>query len=138
VEVSELPFNRIVGLRRAADSHVLELPEGEWTLNHLGTVHASAQFSLAEATSGQFLADEFPGWAQGALVVVRTFSGKFRSPARGTLGGAASVGLEDRERFEAELARRGRAILPISVEVRDAEGSVTLQALFEWFVQLPR
>jgi acyl-coenzyme A thioesterase PaaI-like protein len=138
MEVSELPFNRIVGLRRAADPHVLELPESEGSLNHLGTVHASAQFSLAEATSGQFLADQFPELIQGALVVVRTFSGKFRSPARGTLAGKASVGVEDRERFEADLQRRGRATLPISVEVADVEGSVTLQSVFDWFVQLPR
>lgn len=136
MDVTSLPFNRSIGLQRDAQS--LRLPESPDSLNHLGTVHASAQFSLAEATSGQFLVDQFPELANGALAVVRTFSGKFRSPARGTLVGKASVGSEERERFEAELERRGRATLPISVEVTDAGGKVTLQALFEWFVQLPR
>lgn len=136
MDVTSLPFNRSIGLTR--EDECLSLPESPESLNHLGTVHASAQFSLAEATSGQFLADHFPELTEGALAVVRTFSGKFRSPARGTLGGKASVGSEDRERFEGELQRRGRATLPISVEVTDAEGAVTLQAVFDWFVQLPK
>src|SRR5438552_570394 len=54
--VTELPFNSFLGLQKAAEpSQLLRLPPGGQYLNHLGTVHASAQLALAEASSGEFL-----------------------------------------------------------------------------------
>ena len=50
--VTELPFNRFLGIEVAADpSQLLRLPAGGQYLNHLSTVHASAQLALAEASS---------------------------------------------------------------------------------------
>ena len=54
--VIELPFNQHVGLQIADDpAKALQLPSGTQYLNHLSTVHASAQLALAEASSGEFL-----------------------------------------------------------------------------------
>jgi len=53
MNVAAIPFNRFLGLR--ADGVSLTLPADPNYQNHLGTVHAGAQFALAEAASGQWL-----------------------------------------------------------------------------------
>jgi acyl-coenzyme A thioesterase PaaI-like protein len=51
--VIELPFNQHVGLQIADDpAKLLQLPAGPQYLNHLGTVHASAQLALASSCCG--------------------------------------------------------------------------------------
>ena len=83
VSVTELPFNSLLGIQIATDSaHLLELPAGGQYLNHLGTVHASAQLALAEASSGEFLLRHFRS-TEGILPVVRRLEAKFRKPANG-------------------------------------------------------
>src|SRR5260370_42466796 len=53
VSVTELPFNSFLGIQISTEpSQLLRLPSGERYLNHLCTVHASAQLALAEASSG--------------------------------------------------------------------------------------
>jgi len=51
----EIPFNKFVGISRSEsqENGLLELKDDENLKNHLGTVHASAQFALAEACSGE-------------------------------------------------------------------------------------
>ena len=56
MDVISLPFNAHVGLARSETKGcLLELAPRAEHLNHLGTVHASALYALAEATSGEFL-----------------------------------------------------------------------------------
>jgi hypothetical protein len=80
VSVTELPFNSLLGIQIATDSaHLLELPAGGQYLNHLGTVHASAQLALAEASSGEFLLRHF-GSAQGSFQSYVDSKQSFASP----------------------------------------------------------
>jgi acyl-coenzyme A thioesterase PaaI-like protein len=48
----DLVLNRFIGIRGApaGSEHVLEMPLAAAVVNHLGTVHAAAQFALAETT----------------------------------------------------------------------------------------
>ncbi len=65
--VVELPFNSFLGIQIATEpSQLLRLRSGKQYLNHLGTVHASAQLALAEASSGEFLLRHF-GSADGTV-----------------------------------------------------------------------
>jgi hypothetical protein len=85
VSVTELPFNSLLGIQIATDSaHLLKLPAGGQYLNHLGTVHASAQLALAEASSGEFLLRHFRS-TEGIVPVVRRLEAKFRKPANGVV-----------------------------------------------------
>jgi acyl-coenzyme A thioesterase PaaI-like protein len=89
--VTELPFNSFLGIQNASDpSQLLRLPSGEQYLNHLGSVHASAQLALAEATSGEFLLRHF-GTADGIIPVVRRLEAKFLKPAKGSITSTASA-----------------------------------------------
>lgn len=132
--VTELPFNRFLGLESATDpAHLLRLPSGPQYLNHLGTVHASAQLALAEATSGEFLLRAFsPG--SGVIPVVRRLESKFRKPAHGSLTSTVTTPPEALDQLRADLAAKGRAIISITVELHDESGTHTLSATVEWFL----
>jgi thioesterase domain-containing protein len=136
MDVSAIPFNRFLGLR--AGEAALALPEDPKYLNHLGTVHAGAQFSLAEAASGQWLLDRFGEAAADYVAVVRRADVKFRRPAAGELTAQAGAPPEEAERFLEMLTQRGRAAIEVRVQVLGEDGSATLESVFEWFAQRAR
>jgi len=133
--VTELPFNSLLGIRRAGDSaHLLELPSGGQYLNHLCPVHAGAQLALAEASSGEFLLRHF-GSADDLFPVVRRVEAKFRKPANGSIVSTASAVPDALARLDAELSSKKRSLISIIVEIYDELGAHTLSAEFEWFIQ---
>lgn len=132
--VTELPFNRFLGLESATDTaHLLRLPSSPQYLNHLGTVHASAQLALAEATSGEFLLRAF-GPDSGVIPVVRRLESKFRKPARGALTSTVTTPPEALDQLRADLAAKGRATISITVELQDDSATHNLSATVEWFI----
>ncbi|MCD6050222.1 MAG: thioesterase [Verrucomicrobia bacterium] len=132
--VTELPFNRFLGLQLAATSdRVLQLPAGGQYLNHLGTVHASAQLALAEATSGEFLLRAL-GSTVGVVPVVRRLEAKFRKPANGILTSTVTTPPEALAALRADLAAKGRTLISVTVELHDESGAHTLSATVEWFI----
>jgi acyl-coenzyme A thioesterase PaaI-like protein len=133
--VTELPFNSFLGIQPASHPpQVLRLPSGDRYLNHLGTVHASAQLALAEASSGEFLLRHF-GSTDGIIPVVRRLEAKFRKAANGTVTSTASAPPESLTQLDAELASKGRSLISITVELHDESGAHTLSATVEWFIQ---
>jgi Domain of unknown function (DUF4442) len=154
MHVTDLAINRAMGIQLAppGSDHILELPESPAALllNHVGTVHASVQFALAEAASGEFLLRQLgeSGLSEGeqeqVFAVLRTSTVKFRKPAPLGFGKLrASARFEDTPRtsptdaahVSAALASRGRALVAILVEVADAQGVVTMTGQFDWFLQ---
>ena len=87
MDVSKLPFNQLIGLVPAdpPTGALLELPADRRMGNHLGTVHASAIFGLAEAASGQFLANLLSTRKEKLLPVLRRSQMKYRRPGEGVL-----------------------------------------------------
>jgi len=47
----------------------------------------------------------------------------------------SSVKAEDVEKFKMQFEKKGRALLQISVEIRDINDTLTSEARFLWFVQ---
>ena len=80
--ITEVPFNRFLGIRKADGDpeYLLQLDDSPHYQNHLGTVHASVQLALAEASSGERLLQQFPDLAAGVLSVVRRVEAKFKNP----------------------------------------------------------
>ncbi|MBA3881805.1 MAG: YiiD C-terminal domain-containing protein [Chthoniobacterales bacterium] len=133
--VTELPFNAFLGIQAGSGpSELLRLPAGAHYLNHLGTVHASAQLALAEASSGECLLRSL-GSADQVIAVVRRIEAKFRRPANGAITSTASLAADSLERLTEELARKGRSIVAITVDLHDDSGAHTLSAEVEWFIQ---
>jgi len=132
--VTELPFNRFLGIEPAAEpGQLLRLPAGGQYLNHLGTVHASAQLALAEASSGEFLLRAL-GSTAGIMPVVRRVEAKFRKPAHGAIASSVTTGEETLSQLRADLAAKGRALIAVAVELHDESGAHTLSAAVEWFI----
>lgn len=137
MHVPDLAINKAMGMQFVADAsaHILELPEAPLLLNHLGTIHASVQFALAEACSGEFLLRQLGVAENGVLAVLRTSEVKFRKPARGTLRAAARFAEGAAETPAAELQSRGRVLVSVLVEVSDTQGVVTMSGQYTWFLQ---
>jgi acyl-coenzyme A thioesterase PaaI-like protein len=135
VDVTQLPFNRLVGLEPAGagSEFLVSLPAGAQYGNHLGTVHASALLAVAEAGSGAFLLQRLGG-AAGFVPVVRRLDAKFRKPATGRVSARAVVGDDEVARWSSELAGRGRVSAAVPVEVVDGAGVIVLSATVEWFI----
>lgn len=135
MDVTSLPFNQLIGLELAdpESDFLVSLPDDPKYTNHLGTVHASALFAVAEAGSGVFLLRRLGG-GEGLVAVVRRVEGKYRKPAEGRVSARASVAADEVSRWSAELVSRGRVLAPVSIEVVDAGGKVVLSAAVEWFI----
>lgn len=151
--VTDLAINRALGMQLApaGSDHIVTLPaspagSGSLLLNHVGTIHASVQFALAEAASGELLLQHLGarggrGRLDQVFAVLRTSSVKFRKPATphegGELRAAARFADADAETLSAELESRGRALVAIIVEVTDTQGLgvVTMTGQFDWFLQ---
>lgn len=134
MQITELPFNKLIGLELAGSQHndMVTLPAGDQYLNHVGTVHASALLAVAEAGSGELLIRLFKHRSD-VLPVLRNLEAKFRKPAKGRVTSRCEVPVETVAAWEAELDKRGRALMQIPVEVIDAEGVPVLSAVAEWF-----
>lgn len=135
MDVTQLPFNKLIGIRHSADpEYLLMLDDNQDYHNHLGTVHASAEFALAEATSGHFLFHEF-GEFERIIPVVRKSEIRFRKPAKGQVFSKAHLAPTTiKEEVEQMLADRRRVSLPVEVSLFDETYTVIMKAVFEWVI----
>ncbi len=133
---TDLALNQAMGMRLAPAGapHLLELPMIPLLINHVGTMHAAAQFALAEAASAECLLREFPALAGVVLPVVRGVTLKYRKPAIGDLFAFAKVDDHTRQNLTPELATRRTARATVNVELKDAAGTLTFSGQFEWFI----
>ena len=135
MKIKSIPFNQLIGLTPAEPPRILTLDQSDRLTNHLGTVHASAQLALAEATSGQVLINRFGESTDETLVVVRRVEAKFRAPLLGRVVSRTSISDDALRVFSEKLNSRGRASVSIPVEVLDEHENVGLVATIEWFSQ---
>ena len=115
-------------------AHLLEMPFTAPLQNHLGTMHAAAQFALAEAASAECLQRHFGGAAGQVFAVVRGVEMKYRKPATSDLLAFGAPDENTRANLVAELAERGRFGAVILVDLKDRAGTLTLHARFDWFI----
>ena len=136
----ELAYNRALGLRDApaGAEHLLELPFTPPLHNHLGTMHAAAQFSLAEAASAECLQRRFGAAAGQVFAVVRGVEVKYRRPATDDLLAYGRPDDTTGKNLLAELTEHGRTNAVILIDLKDRAGTLTFHGKFEWFIsQVP-
>ncbi len=134
MNVIEIPFVKKVGITQSSKGE-LKLPFTNETHNHLQTMHASAQFTLAETASGEYLQTLFPELVGKVIPVLRDASVKFKKPAVKTIIAYPSISDESLEKFNSQFAKKGRASIAVDVEVKDIDNTVTCIATYNWFVQ---
>jgi len=129
-----VPLVSHLGIERE-DETTLKLACHSNVQNHIGTIHAAAQFALAETQSGDYLSALFPQYQGQFLPLLRSSSVKYRNPASSEIYAKAIAKEADLEKFEAQFLKKGRATISVEVKVRDKEEVVTMQGEFNWFVQ---
>jgi acyl-coenzyme A thioesterase PaaI-like protein len=138
MDVTKLPFNEFIGLRFSDDiDYLLMLDDKSEYRNHLDTIHASAQFALAEATSGHFLLNEFSELTN-VIPVVRKVEVKYKKPITGKIFSKAKFqNIEKSEAIET-LNQKGRILLNVEVSLFDIERNLVMQSVFEWFIMVQK
>ena len=134
MNVIEIPFVKKVGITKTTNNE-LKLAFCEDNHNHLETMHASAQFTLAETASGEFLQSLFPELVGKVIPVLRDATIKFKKPAVRNIIAYPSISEEVREKFDTQFSKKGRASIAVDVDIKDIEDTVTCVATYNWFVQ---
>ena len=133
MDVLNIPFNRLIGLEISDDPEYLMMLQAKRVYeNHLQTVHASALFALAEASSGLCLLREFSE-LKNVVPIVRNVEVKYKKPSQGMIRSKVSLTVDKATVLET-LKTKHRALIPVQVSLFDANSVLIMQAAFEWFV----
>jgi acyl-coenzyme A thioesterase PaaI-like protein len=133
LKATDIPFVKHIGIEEKNSE--LSLNFNENILNHIKTIHASAQFTLAETQSGIQLQSLFPKLEGKVIPVLRDAQIKYKKPAQEKIIAFASADEEAIEKFKEQFDKKGRGSLQIEVIIKDINNVVTCQAAFTWFIQ---
>ena len=137
MKTEEVPFNRFLGIRPSARTgYILELADKDYLLNHLGTLHAGALFSLAEATSGEFLLRQFHHSELDVIPVVRKAEIKYSRSAESPVYSTADFTENSVDEIHAGLKERGKVLVEVRVELYDETNERIAVSGIQWFLAL--
>ncbi len=102
--------------------------------NHIGTVHAGALFTLAEAASGAAMAGIFAEQIHVIRSVVSDAHIKYIKPSRGVVTATGKPSLPVGA-IQAELAATARVVFDIQVEIEDESGANVATFVATWNVK---
>ena len=134
MDVTHIPFAKHVGIEYK-DESTLKLEPTEAVQNHIQSIHASAQFTLAETQTGLHLQLAFPELVGKVVGLLRGANVKYKNPAKTSIYAVASIEEDRKEKFLTKIERKGRAGIVVQVEVLDEEDVLTMQGEFSWFIQ---
>lgn len=136
MKATDLALNQLLGIvaAPAGADHLLEMPFTPKLHNHLGTMHAAAQFALAEAASAECLQRHFGAAVGAVFAAVRGVEVKYRKPATADLLAFGTPAENTLALLVPELTARGRFSAVILIDLRDRTGTLTLHAKFDWFI----
>jgi len=134
MEIAQIPFVKHVGIKQR-EEHLYLHPTAT-LLNHIGTLHAGAIYTLAETVSGMVLMRYFPELESKVTALLRNSDIRYKSPAKTTLYTTAKIDKTEAETFLQRLEKRGRASVNVHVVVKDKENDiVVMEGIFGWFAQ---
>ena len=134
MEVTKIPFIEKMGIKQDQEGNLV-LDFDESVQNHVQTIHASAQFALAETASGEILQTLFPELVGKVIPILRDAQIKFKKPAQKSITTQASVDDLSISKFRDQFERKGRSSISVNVEVIDQDDVITTVGVFKWFVQ---
>jgi len=132
----DIKFSKLLGVSRQPGGSLMQISMGDHVQNHVGSMHASAQFALAEIGSGDFLRQQFPALADKAHAVVRRAEIKYSKQVTTDLFAHPYIEREDVGKFEKILESKGQAILPVHVKLKTETGELVTHAVYYWYIAL--
>jgi len=133
MRAQDIAFVNLVGIEQRENSVLLAYKKD--VLNHIDSIHASAQFTLAETQSGLHLQELFPELLGNVVPLLRESKIKYKKPALKNIVAKASCSSQNITKFREQFAKKGRATLSLNVDVKDEDGVLCAIAEFVWFVQ---
>ncbi|WP_309570718.1 DUF4442 domain-containing protein [Deinococcus sp.] len=133
-----IPMNATVGVR-IMDVGIGwatgECPDTAPYRNHLGTIHAGAQFLLAEAVSGAAFAGAFAAQMAQAVPLIERLETHYVGRAKGDITARAEIDPDSVAGAHAAYAADGKARLIMNVTVQDAENKDVMRAVAHWYLR---
>lgn len=132
-----VPFARHAGVRLtlvASGEARAELDETAASVNHIGSQHAGALFTLGETASGAAMAGLFADRLLAIRPLATQATIAYRKVARGTIVAAARVA-GDGAALRETLGRDGRVRFDVDVALIDAAGKEVAAMKVEWDVR---
>jgi len=130
LNIAELPFNQHIGIEKSDTGVVLrKRPE---LLNHVGSIHATAIYGLAEAASGDWIIANLMPQFPDALALARQGNIRYKRPADNDCTAEVEVGAEAVAACVTDLKEKGRTTLSVPIRIL-CNGKVAATAEFEWW-----
>ena len=114
---------------------VVRLPERPELTNHVGSQHAGALFTVAEAASGAAFVGAFAERLGDVTPLARSAEISYEKIAKGPIEATAKLGVVPAEAL-ATLDAEGKVVFPCQVELTDAAGQRVATATVQWHVRL--
>ncbi len=133
-----IPFVRHVGIALveiAPGKAVATLDQSATSINHIGSQHAGALFTLGETASGAALAGTFAELIGNIRPLASHASIEYTKLARGTITATAVTG-NDPAVLLASLQRDKKVVFDIAVTLADASGGTVGSMSVRWQVRL--
>ncbi|MEP0070346.1 DUF4442 domain-containing protein [Pyruvatibacter sp.] len=111
-----------------------QMPQTETSINHIGSQHAGALFTLGEAASGAAMAGAFAP----VILEVRPIAGKaeisYTKVAKGMITAQSRTLLPSTELLE-KLNTDGKVAFDVAVDLTNADGDQVAQMTVAWHVK---
>ena len=133
MDVTQIPFVKHTGIKN--EEGRLKLEATDVVQNHMQTIHASAQFTLAETQSGLYLQETFPELEGKVVALLRDATVKYKKTATSNIYAVANIEEEAKEKFLSQYARKWRTSIVVDVVVKGCDDVVRMQGKFTWFIQ---
>ncbi|GHF55480.1 acyl-coenzyme A thioesterase PaaI-like protein [Deinococcus metalli] len=133
-----IPMNATVGVRITyvgVGWATGACPDSAPYRNHLGTIHAAAQFLLAEAVSGAAFAGAFAAQLGHAVPLIERLDTHYIGRAVGDLSARAQIDPATIAGAHAAYAAEGKARLTVHVTVQDGENKDVMRAAAHWYLR---
>jgi uncharacterized protein (TIGR00369 family) len=137
--IERMPYNAMLGIRiieMEGGRAVCSLEARPEVGNHVGTMHAGAQFSLVEAASGAAVSGAFLDLLGRATPLAQGAELTYRRPAKGDVLAEATMSPEEIARVRADLEAQGRSRFDVRVTVTDSQGTLATEATMRWYIRL--
>ncbi|HEX7058813.1 MAG TPA: DUF4442 domain-containing protein [Solirubrobacterales bacterium] len=114
---------------------VVRLPERPELTNHVGSQHAGALFTAAEAASGAAFVGAFAERLGEVTPLARRAEISYEKIAKGPIDATAKLGAAPAELL-VTLDAEGKVLFPCEIELVDAGGTRVATATVQWHVRL--
>jgi hypothetical protein len=110
----DLKYNKNINIEKTNKTEsIFMLTMNEKLQNHVHSFHAAAIFSLAEASSAQFLVNTFKEFENNVIPLLRSTNTKYKKPSNSNIYAKAFLVKESKEEIIHILNEKKRVLVAI-------------------------